>query len=106
MKNRDKKDIELGNVLKQGSWDAAPNEWFTHRVMHKLPAKKNKSALHVAWMCYIAAVMVCVGFWIWALAFNDNTVITVRDIIYFVIAIAVTIMLTISPIVTMFSNDR
>ena len=105
MKTRDNKDIELGNLLKQEAWDAQQNEWFTHRVMHKLPAKKNNSALHLAWICYIAAVLVCVGFWIWTLVFNDTTVITVRDIIYFFIAIGVTAMLTISPIVAMFRRD-
>lgn len=105
MKNRDYKDNELGKLLKQDAWNADPNQWFTHRVMHKLPAKKNNSALHFGWMCYIVAALVCVGYWVWTLAFNDNTAITVRDIIYFVIAIAVTIMLTLSPIVAMFRRE-
>ncbi len=105
MKTRDNKDIELGNLLKQEAWDAQQNEWFTHRVMHKLPAKKNNSALHLAWICYIAAVLVCVGFWIWTLVFNDTTVITVRDIIYFVVAIGVTTMLAISPLAALFRRD-
>ena len=102
MSKRDNKDIELGKLLKQEGWGAESNEWFTHRVMHKLPAKKNNSALHLAWTCYIAAIVVCAAYWLWALVFNDNTVITVRHIIYFVVAIAVTIMLTVSPIVAMF----
>lgn len=105
MNNRDNKDNELGKLLKHETWDAEPNEWFTHRVMNKLPAKKNNSALHFAWFCYLAAVLVCVGYWVWTLAFMDSAVITVRDIIYFVIAIAVTIMLTISPIVAVFRRE-
>lgn len=105
MNNRDNKDNELGKLLKQGAWEADSNEWFTHRVMHKLPAKKNNSALHFAWVCYIAAVLVCIGYWVWTLAFKNVTVITVRDIIYFIIAIAVTIMLTLSPIVAMFRRE-
>ena len=105
MSKRDNKDNELGKLLKQESWDADSHEWFTHRVMHKLPVKKNNSALHLAWMCYIAAALVCVGYWVWSLVFNDNTVITVRDIIYFVIAIAVTVMLALSPIVAMFRHE-
>ena len=105
MSKRDNKDNELGKLLKQESWDADSNEWFTHRVMNKLPAKRNNSALHFAWVCYIAAALVCVGYWVWTLVFNDNTVITVRDIIYFVVAISVTIMLTFSPIVAMFQRE-
>lgn len=105
MSKRDNKDKELGKLLKQGAWGAESNEWFTHRVMHKLPTKKNNSALHFGWLCYIVAVLVCVGYWVWTLAFNDPTVITVRDIIYFVVAIFVTILLTMSPIVAMFRRE-
>ena len=105
MSKLDNKDNELGKLLKQGAWEAEPNQWFTHRVMHKLPAKKNNSALHFGWMCYIVAALVCVGYWVWTLVFNDTTVITVRDIIYFTIAITVTIMLTLSPIVAMFRRE-
>ncbi len=105
MSQRDNKDIELSKLLKQESWDAEPNQWFTHRVMHKLPAKKNNSSLHFAWLCYIVAMLVCAGYWVWTLAFNYHTVITVRDIIYFVVAIIVTIMLTLSPIVALFRRE-
>lgn len=105
MDNRNNIDNELGKLLKKEGWDAEPNQWFTHRVMHKLPAKKNNSALHFGWLCYIVAALVCVGYWVWTLAFKDSTVITVRDIIYFAIAITVTIMLTLSPIVAMFRRE-
>ena len=105
MSKKDKIDIELGKLLKKESFDAAPNQWFTHRVMHKLPPKKNNSALHFACFFYITAALVCVGYWLWLFFFNDNTVITVRDILYFVIAGIVTIILTFSPIVAMFQRE-
>ena len=105
MSKRDNKDIELGELLKKEAYDATPNQWFTHRVMHKLPAKKDKTALHMAWFFYIAAVLVCIGCWLWVLFFNDNTVITVRDILYYATAGIVTLMLTFSPIVAMFKRD-
>ena len=105
MSKKDKIDIELGELLKKESFDAAPNQWFTHRVMHKLPAKKDNTATHLAWFFYIAAALVCAGYWLWMLFFNDNTVITVRDILYFVIAGIVTVILTFSPIVAMFRSE-
>lgn len=105
MSKRDKKDIELSELLKKESFDAAPNQWFTHRVLHKLPMKKNNSALHMAWFFYIAAALLCIGYWIWLFFFNDNTVITVRDILYFTIAGIVTLLLTFSPLVAMFSRE-
>lgn len=105
MSKRDKKDIELSELLKKESFDVAPNQWFTHRVLHKLPMKKNNSALHMAWFFYIAAALLCIGYWIWLFFFNDNTVITVRDILYFAIAGIVTLLLTFSPLVAMFSRE-
>lgn len=105
MSKRDKKDIELSELLKKESFDATPNQWFTHRVLHKLPMKKNNSALHIAWFFYIAAALLCIGYWIWLFFFNDNTVITVRDILYFTIAGIVTLLLTFSPLVAMFSRE-
>lgn len=105
MSKRDKKDIELSELLKKESFDAEPNQWFTHRVLHKLPMKKNNSALHMAWFFYIAAALLCIGYWIWLFFFNDNTVITVRDILYFTIAGIVTLLLTFSPLVAMFSRE-
>ena len=105
MSKRDKKDIELSELLKKESFDAASNQWFTHRVLHKLPMKKNNSALHMAWFFYIAAALLCIGYWIWLFFFNDNTVITVRDILYFAIAGIVTLLLTFSPLVAMFSRE-
>ena len=105
MTTLDEKDIELGKILKKEAYDAAPNQWFTHRVLHKLPMKKNNSALHMAWFFYIAAALLCIGYWIWLFFFNDNTVITVRDILYFAIAGIVTLLLTFSPLVAMFSRE-
>ena len=105
MTTRDEKDIELGKILKKEAYDAAPNQWFTHRVLHKLPMKKNNSALHFAWIFYIAATLLCIGYWIWLFFFNDNSVITVRDILYFTIAGIVTMLLTFSPLVAMFSRE-
>ena len=105
MSKRDKKDIELGKLLKQEAYDAEPNQWFTHRVLNKLPMKKDNTGLRMAWFFYIAAALLCIGYWIWLFFFNDITVITVRDVIYFAVAGIVTIALTMSPIVALFRSE-
>lgn len=105
MTKRDEKDIELGKLLKKEAYDAVPNQWFTHRVMHKLPAKKDNTGLHMAWFFYIAAAIICIAYWIWLLFFNDITVITVRHILYFAVAGIVTIMLTASPLIALFRHE-
>ncbi len=105
MSKRDKKDKELGELLKQGAYDAEPNQWFTHRVLHKLPVKKNNSALHAAWFFYIAAALICLGCWVWLLFFNDTSVITVRHIIYFAATGMTTLILLFSSLVALFRNE-
>ena len=99
---KDKIDIELSKLLKQQSHQETSNEWFTPRVLNKLPAKQDNSARHIAWGFYVAAVLVCAGVWGWLLIFSDTSVITIRDILYTTIAAIVTLVLIFTPIVAMF----
>lgn len=105
MKQKDEKDLELSKMLKEGSYQETTNEWFTPRVLNKLPAKPENTAKHLGVFFYIAAALLCAGFWIWLFVNNDPTVITVRDIVYFGLAGLVTLILTFSPIVTIFRNE-
>ena len=41
---KDKIDVELSQLLKQQSYQENTNEWFTPRVLNKLPAKQDNSA--------------------------------------------------------------
>lgn len=101
---KDNLDIELSKLLKEQSHQETSNEWFTRRVLNKLPAKQDNTARHVGWAFYAAAVLVCAGFWLWMLMFNDMSVITVRDIIYTLIASILTLVLTFTPLVSMFKD--
>ena len=58
---KDKIDVELSQLLKQQSYQENTNEWFTPRVLNKLPAKQDNSARHMAWGFYVAAVLVCLA---------------------------------------------
>jgi len=101
MKQMDDKDKELSKLLKENSYQETSNEWFTRRLLNKLPAKGDNSARHVAWAFYIAAIVVCVGWWTWLLLSSDHTVVTVRDILNVTIASIVTVVLVFVPLVTM-----
>ena len=105
MKEKDKIDEELGKLLKEQSYQETTNQWFTHRVLHKLPTKKDKTAIHMAWFFYIAAFIVCAAWWAWLLITTNLNVITVRDIIYFATAGVVTLILAFSPLVAMFRHE-
>ena len=71
----------------------------------QVSCKKDNSALRLAWLFYIAAALLCAGYWVWMLFFNDNTVITVRDILYYGTAAIVTSILIFSPLVNLFRQE-
>ena len=98
----DNNDKALKDLLKQEAFKEGENEWFTPRVMNKLPGKPGTTASKVAWAFYAAAAMVCLAFWIWLIFFHDLSVITVRDIIYAATAAAMTLVLTFVPIFNMY----
>ena len=102
MRKNENIDNELRQIIKDGAYEAAENEWFTRRVLNKLPERKDRSALKMAWLCYTVAALVCIGFWLWIYYFNDTSVITVRDLIYLTVAGMVTVALAFSPIAALF----
>lgn len=102
MRKNENIDNELRQMIKDGAFDAAHDEWFTRRVMNRLPEPADRSAQRWGWVCYLAAALVCVGFWLWICFSSDLTVVTVRDLIYFTVAGVLTLFLMFSPIVSIF----
>ena len=105
MRKTENIDNELRQLIKSGAYDAGQDEWFTRRVMNRLPERQNRSALHLAWVFYLVAALVCAGFWLWMVYFSNPTVVTVRDLIYITMAGIVTLVLAFSPIVAMFRRE-
>ena len=56
-------DIKLRKLLKDIQEEAPENEWFTRKVMNRLPDKKSKSHDWVMWCFYCVALIICIGFW-------------------------------------------
>ena len=57
MKKNENIDNELRQMIKDGAYEAAENEWFTRRVLNRLPERKDHSALKMAWIFYMVAAM-------------------------------------------------
>ena len=73
-------DIKLAELLKKDGYQADENEWFTPRVLNRLPEKPRSSKwLKVA--IYAVVIGGVIGCWLWYLHSRDTSVITVRDLL-------------------------
>lgn len=88
-------DKELARLLKQESYTAEENQWFTARVVNRLPAKHSRTASVMATLMFVVAAIACVAFWVWLTREQGRSgVLTVRHLVYFA-AIALTSIWTI-----------
>lgn len=81
-------DNKLKQLLKEQSHKPGDNPWFTPRVLNKLPARQ-RSTRWVTALTNILAVIACIAAWTLMLRNGDFTVITVRDILYFICLVGV-----------------
>lgn len=73
-------DIEFGALLKKSVPEATANEWFTKRLLNRLP-EKSHSYRWVEGAIYVVAAMVCVLCWLLYIKSHDFSVLTVRDLL-------------------------
>ena len=78
---RDKEDILLAELLKKECHQAETNEWFTPRVLNRLPEKPRSSGKWLKVLIYATVLLGTVGCWFVFCHHQDTNVITVRDII-------------------------
>lgn len=90
---RTEEDQKLSRLLQHSSFQETENEWFTPRVLHRLPEKPPHGYRWLPVMLYVLAMLVIAACWYGLLWKSDLEVITVRDIVYFVVLIVVTILL-------------
>ena len=60
---RSSHDEKLARLLKHGSMEAKENEWFTPRLLNKLPTKKPTATRRVAHLLYVASLPLQAGSW-------------------------------------------
>lgn len=80
MKHTNTDDKTLAELLKKSSYHATENEWFTPRVLNRLPEPRHTTLwLRVA--LYAIVIGGVFGCWIWFSHTQDSSVITVRHLI-------------------------
>ena len=94
-------DKKLAQVLKQGAHDPGENEWFTRRVLNKLPEKRPRGSWRVP-VVYAIALLACAICWFMMWRAQDWGAVTVRDILYNVMMGAVTVTVLWQTIISVF----
>ena len=79
---RSEQDKKLAGFLKSGARQAQDNQWFTMRVLNKLPVPDVDFA-SLGKVCYAIAFVVTLACWYLFLRDFSVFVITVRDILHF-----------------------
>ncbi len=101
---RDELDIRIAETLKkQVSHPETENEWFTPRVLNKLPEKQHRSFAWFKVIICAVALIACILFWVYSYLTLDFTVITVMDVISLMAAILVSVTI-LWQCVTAFSD--
>lgn len=98
-------DDKLGNLLREIMPKAGENEWFTPRLLNRLPAKRERRFSSMAVGFYAAAVVMCIAAWWYLLTNADFMVVTVADLLKGGVMVLVTIVLVASLIHTSLTAD-
>lgn len=89
---REKDDIELGMLLKEHQPVAGENEWFTRKVMNRLPERRRS----IGWIqpvMFAVCFIICGLSWAYLLLTQDYNVIIVKDVVAFGITLIATFVL-------------
>ena len=89
---RNAEDERLAKLLKANAPDVKPNEWFTPRVMNKLPERRRSFRWQMP-LVYGVAFVVCLVLCVKFMMGYSQSAITVRDVLYFAVMIAVTLFM-------------
>ena len=84
MKRTDE-DLALGRILKEGAHQAPENEWFTRRLLNRLPAREQRRSRLVWAVVSVVALVMCVGCWLWLVGTQDPVAFTMRDLTHYVL---------------------
>ena len=98
----DEDDLQFGQLLKQESYPATDNRWFTRRVLNRLPARHHRSWFMTA--VYVIVALVCALSWRSMIMSLDGTV-TVRDLLYMAIMALVTMYAIVSAAATVIHTE-
>jgi len=91
MKKHNQDDDALRQRFHKEARRPDDNPWFTHRVLNRLPERRRRYWMTA--LCYGLALLGCVLLWVGLIHGHDNTVVTVRDVLYFFAMLSVSAVL-------------
>ncbi|MBQ0069158.1 MAG: DUF5056 domain-containing protein [Bacteroidales bacterium] len=98
-------DNKLKSLLKEQSFKAEENPWFTHRVLNKLPRRQSSTS----WITALSLVLACIACAVaWILMFKNFNfmVITVRDLLTFGALAAITTSVAVQSLRALIAADE
>lgn len=98
-------DNKLKSLLKEQSYKAEENPWFTHRVLNKLP-RRQSSTSWITGLSLVLACIACVVAWVLMIKNFNFMVITVRDLLPVGALIVITASVAIQSLKALIAADE
>lgn len=88
-------DQQMRDLLQEHAPNVAPNKWFTHRVLNRLPA--HRPAFWAGKLMYAIALAVLAWCWYWLVTdAAASQVITVTDMLQYLAVVVMTAVAALS----------
>ena len=85
-------DMELSRLLKEQLPEAGRNEWFTRKVMNRLPEKQQRSFGWLLPLAFALSIILCLAGWAYFLSNLNLQIILVRDVVTLATLFATTLV--------------
>ena len=85
-------DMELSRLLKEQLPEAGRNEWFTRKVMNRLPEKQQRSFGWLLPLAFTVSIILCLVGWVYFLHNLNLEIILVRDVVTLATLFATTVV--------------
>lgn len=85
-------DKELARLLKEQLPEAGRNEWFTRKVMNRLPEKQQRSFGWLLQVAFALSIILCLAGWVYFLHNLNLEIILVRDVVTLATLFATTVV--------------
>lgn len=98
-------DKELARLLKEQLPEAGRNEWFTRKVMNRLPEKQQRSFGWLLQVAFTVSIILCLVGWVYFLHNLNLEIILVRDVVTLATLFATTVVVMWQFLHTLFLSD-
>ena len=98
-------DKELARLLKEQLPEAGRNEWFTRKVMNRLPEKQQRSFGWLLPLAFAVSIILCLAGWAYFLSNLNLQIILVRDVVTLATLFATTLVVLWQFLHTLLFSD-